>query len=98
MSANGSHTMTLYPLLADLAGLPVLVVGGGAVARRKAKALLDAGARVTVGAPRLDVELAQWADDGRVAWRRGEFVPDWLDGMWLAIAATDERALNASVA
>jgi len=90
--------MTLYPLFADLDGLPVLVVGGGAVARRKAKALLDAGARVTVGAPRLDVELAQWADDGRVAWRRGEFVPDWLDGMWLAIAATDERALNASVA
>lgn len=87
-----------YPLFADLHGLPVLVVGGGAVARRKAAALLEAGARVTVGAPRLDAELAQWADDGRIAWRRGGFVPDWLDGMWLAIAATGDRALNASVA
>ncbi|MDO1529713.1 siroheme synthase CysG [Fulvimonas sp. R45] len=87
-----------YPLFADLHGLPVLVVGGGAVARRKAAALLEAGARVTVGAPRLDAELAQWADDGRIAWRRGGFVPDWLDGMWLAIAASGDRALNASVA
>ena len=46
--------MKLYPLFADLKGLPVLVVGGGSVARRKVAALRDAGAQVRVGAPHID--------------------------------------------
>jgi hypothetical protein len=45
------HDMRLYPLFADLNGLPVLVVGGGNVAERKVAALLDACSLVGVGAP-----------------------------------------------
>jgi len=89
--------MNLYPMFVDLKGLPVLVVGGGVVARRKAEALLDAGAHVTVGAPGLDAELAQWVSDGRIVWRRGRFESAWLDGMWLVIAATADHALNAAI-
>ncbi|RDI99818.1 uroporphyrinogen-III C-methyltransferase [Dyella solisilvae] len=90
--------MKLYPIFADLHGLPVLVVGGGSVARRKAQMLLGAGARVSVGAPQLDEELAHQAEGGEITWRCGEFAPDWLEGMWLVIAATDDRQLNARVA
>jgi uroporphyrin-III C-methyltransferase/precorrin-2 dehydrogenase/sirohydrochlorin ferrochelatase len=85
-------------MFADLAGLPVLVVGGGSVACRKVEALLNAGARVTVGAPRLDERLVRQVEEGQVASRCGEFVPEWLDGMWLVIAATGDRSLNARVA
>ncbi len=88
----------LYPLFADLAGLPVLVVGGGSVAERKTAALLDAGARVRVGAPQLNSALAQWAAAGRIEHLAGEFQPAWLDEVWLVIAATDDRAINAEVA
>ncbi len=42
----------IYPTALRLLGRPVLVVGGGPVAARRAKGLLDAGARVTVVAPR----------------------------------------------
>ena len=90
--------MKLYPLFADLKGLPVLVVGGGGVARRKAAALRDAGARVRVGAPALDPELAAWIDGDRVTWLQGTYEPAWLEGVWLVIAATDDRELNARVA
>lgn len=90
--------MILYPLFADLRGRPVLVVGGGAVARRKAARLLAAGAVVTVGAPTVCVELAEWASAGRIVWRIGEFHPDWLDGHWLAVAATGVLGVNRAVA
>src|SRR5690606_32315123 len=45
-----NHGMRLFPLFADLQGRAVLVVGGGDVAARKIKALLEAGAAVTAGA------------------------------------------------
>jgi len=60
------HPPALFPLFADLRGRRVLVVGGGAVARRKAEALLQAGARVLVGAPVLEPQLAQWLAAARI--------------------------------
>ena len=88
----------LYPIFAELAARPVLVVGGGAVAARKAAALLEAGADVRIGAPVLTDELAGWVEQGRIRWIAGEFTEEWLDGVWLAIAATSDRDVNAAVA
>jgi len=91
-------TSLLFPLFADLRERLVLVVGGGAVAQRKAAALLEAGARVRVGAPDLSATLAAWAAQGRIEHLAGPFVPEWLEGAWLAIAATDDAAVNRAVA
>jgi len=75
--------MTLYPLQLVLVDRPVLLVGGGAVARHKADALLAAGARVTVVAPAIDEELA-----GRVACVRARaFEETDLDGACLVVSA-----------
>ena len=41
-----------FPLMIDLAGKTVLVVGGGAVAARKIRTLVSFGARVRVVSPR----------------------------------------------
>ncbi len=90
--------MKLYPLFADLSGRPVLVVGGGVVGERKAAALWEAGARVTVGAPHLNPTLLAWVEQGRVAWRAGSFEDAWLDDVWLVVAATDDPALHARIA
>ena len=88
----------LFPLFADLRGRPVLVVGGGAVARRKVQALLEAGAHVAVGALALDAELDRLAEAGRIDYLDGVFEPDWLDSMWLVIAATGDERVNRAVA
>jgi uroporphyrin-III C-methyltransferase/precorrin-2 dehydrogenase/sirohydrochlorin ferrochelatase len=85
-------------MFADLTGLPVLVVGGGTVAERKTMVLLDAGAQVRVGAPELNTALAEWAAAGRIEHLPGPFEPGWLEGVWLVIAATDDRVINAEVA
>jgi uroporphyrin-III C-methyltransferase/precorrin-2 dehydrogenase/sirohydrochlorin ferrochelatase len=87
----------LYPLFARLDSLPVLVVGGGVVAQRKTRALLEAGARVTVGAPELTPALSQWQADGSITCITGDFDERWLDAAWLVIAATDDRDVNQRV-
>jgi len=87
----------LFPLFADLRGRRVLVVGGGSVARRKVEALLAAGGLVAVGAPMLEPTLARWAAEGRIGHRKGRFEPAWLDDAWLAVAATDDVAVNLAV-
>lgn len=88
----------LFPLFADLRSRRVLVVGGGAVARRKLEPLLAAGARVVVGAPRLDADVAALWTEGRIEHLAGRFTPDWLDGAWLVVAATDDGEVNRAVA
>lgn len=88
----------LYPIFADLAGRPVLVVGGGGVAERKVAALLEAGADVHVGAPEFTPNLVAWAQQQRISLICGRFVESWLDQRWLVIAATGDADVNAAVA
>ncbi|EGX6955274.1 uroporphyrinogen-III C-methyltransferase [Aeromonas hydrophila] len=89
--------MDYLPIFCRLDNKPVLLVGGGEVAERKARLLLDAGAQLTVVAPELDPELAVLAANGSIEWLAGEFAPQQLAGKWLVVAATDRREVNALV-
>ncbi|MCK2085885.1 uroporphyrinogen-III C-methyltransferase [Aeromonas sp. 3925] len=89
--------MDYLPIFCRLDNKPVLLVGGGEVAERKARLLLDAGAQLTVVAPELDPELAELAANGNIEWLAGEFAPQQLAGKWLVVAATDRREVNALV-
>ncbi|PPU39573.1 uroporphyrinogen-III C-methyltransferase [Xanthomonas arboricola] len=89
---------SVFPLLADLRGRAVLVIGGGAEAERATAALLQAGALPLVGAPELSPQLHGWAQAGRLHWLVGRFEPAWLDlpdqPVWLTIAASTAPDLN----
>ena len=82
-----------FPLFADIAGWPCLVVGAGAVGLRRAEVLAAHGACVRVVAPQRSGELP-----AGVAWRQRPFSPEDVEGCRLAVAATDDRAVNAQVA
>ena len=76
-----------------VAGKRCVVVGGGGVASRKARGLLERGAEVVVISPQVSAELATDA----VEIHRRPYEPGDLEGAFLAFAATDSREANAAV-
>ena len=92
MSERGN--VVLYPIFLDLSGRRCVVVGGGEVANRKARKLLQARARVVVISPELGAELESVAVEiHRRPYREGD-----LEGACLAFVATNSREVNAAVA
>lgn len=85
----------LYPIHLDVRGRRCLVVGGGAVALRKVRGLLAAQSCIRLVAP----EVLREADDlpGLQIFRE-RYRREHLEGCRLAIAATNDPAVNASVA
>ncbi|MFD7310114.1 uroporphyrinogen-III C-methyltransferase [Promicromonospora sp. NPDC059942] len=98
----------IYPLGLQVAGRLVVVVGGGPVAARRVRSLLDAGARVRLVAPHAvlgeqGIAVASESSDdelapGTVQWVRREYRTGDLDGAWLAHTATGSAAADQQVA
>jgi precorrin-2 dehydrogenase/sirohydrochlorin ferrochelatase len=84
-----------YPIVLDLAGRRAVVVGGGRVALRKARALAEAGARVTAVAPEF---LPEFAAAAGVECVEAPYAAEHLTEAVLAVAATDDPAVNRRVA
>jgi len=82
-----------YMACLDVAGRRCLVVGGGTVGLEKAAGLVACGARVTVVSPELHDGLRRLGVD----WRARRYEPGDLEGMFLVIAATSDRAANEAV-
>ena len=90
-----------YPMELEITGRCCVIVGGGAVAERKAGPLLAAGADVTVIAPQLTAGLAAWREQGRLGYMATAYQPGLLSHMdevpFLVFAATDDKEVNAAV-
>lgn len=89
--------MEYFPLFVDLKRKPCLVIGGGVVALRKIRQLLAADAQVTVNAPDLHPELAEWVSEGRLRHENRAYDEDLISDHFLVIAATDDTQINTRV-
>lgn len=88
-----------YPLMVRLTGRKCIVVGGGKVAARKVRGLLEAGAdKVIVISPRISQELELLAAESSIALEKREYLINDLNGAFLVFAATDSRETNSSIA
>ncbi len=90
--------ISYYPVFLNVAGKKCVVVGGGQVALRKVKGLLDAGAEVRVISPALCPGLIRLAETARIVLETRQFQPGDLKGAAIAIAATDDNRTNSEVA
>jgi len=90
--------MRYYPVFLDIAGKPVVVIGGGNIAHQKVVGLLKVGAEVTVVSPELNPEMASLAGQGKFRHVIRDYEAGDLEGYVLAFVATDDRSVNSTVA
>ncbi len=86
--------MSYFPLFMELKDRDCLVVGGGRVAWRKVKVLMDFGAQVSVVAPEIIPEIREL---GPAQQTEREFEDGDVQGRTLVVAATDDEVLNQRV-
>lgn len=90
--------MTDYPIcLNNLHRTRCIVVGGGSVAERKVRSLLEAGATVRVISPDLTETLQEWATQGTIQHIPRAYQSGDLEGAFLTFAATDSREINRAI-
>ncbi|MPZ53585.1 MAG: phosphoadenylyl-sulfate reductase [Acidimicrobiia bacterium] len=86
-----------YPVLFNLEGRRVVVVGGGDVATEKVEQLVPTGASLFVIAPDLSPTISNLAAGGAIHWVARRYRPGDLLGAYLVVAATNEPDTNAAV-
>src|SRR5215469_16087143 len=87
---QGMLDTPFYIACLRLAGRRCVVVGGGEIGLEKVEGLLACGADVTLVAPAAHPELVELAREGSIDWHQREYRRDDLDGMLIAIAATND--------
>jgi uroporphyrin-III C-methyltransferase/precorrin-2 dehydrogenase/sirohydrochlorin ferrochelatase len=89
--------LEFLPVCLKLTNAPVLLVGGGTVATRKARLLLRAGASLTVVSPTITKELESLLAEYGGDWQQAHYSEEKLHGKRLAVAATPDRSINEQI-
>lgn len=87
-----------YPVYLNLTGKLCIVVGGGMVAERKVRSLLECDARVRVISPEVSNALLEAVNSGKIELCLREYSSDDINGAFLVISATDRDNINRQVA
>ena len=89
--------MAKYPIFLELGGRRVVLVGGGAVAVRKAGSLLEAGARLVVVAHRANDAITDLCTRHGAELIRDRYAKQYIAQAVLVIAATDDLKVNEQI-
>ncbi|MGG0236915.1 precorrin-2 dehydrogenase [Bacillus rhizoplanae] len=84
----------LYPLIFNLQGKIVVIIGGGKIAYRKAVGLKDTGAIVTVVSPDICEEMEKLS---YITWKQKAFTEEDIKDAHLIYAATNHHDVNMMV-
>lgn len=90
----------MYPIALNLQSKSVLIVGGGAVASRKAPPLLIAGAKLSIISPEITDSLNALVEQGQIHWYKQAYESSLLITLKpiLVFAATSSQTVNQQIA
>ncbi|KGP91082.1 precorrin-2 dehydrogenase [Pontibacillus chungwhensis BH030062] len=89
--------MSQLPLMVEMTGLCAVVIGGGKVACKRAKALVENGAIVTIISPHLTDSLQELVSLGKIKWLDKRFEASDAREAFLLVVATDDEEVNERV-
>ena len=92
--------MDYLPIFTNIRNQHCIIVGGGAVAARKADLFIKSHAKVTVISPELKQEMKHHLERGLIFWRKeifSEELMNTLETPKLVISATDFQEVNIAV-
>ena len=87
----------MYPINLQIEGLPCLVIGGGPIAWRKIRRLLDEKAKVTVWAPEVVAPISELAAQKKLQWEKKRYEPGMARDYRLVITACGVQAVAERV-
>ena len=86
-----------FPIFIDISDKKVVVVGGGNIATRRVKILLQFTKLIMVVAPVITQELSDLAGEGKITWLCGEYRLELIEKADIVIAATNRPGVNHQV-
>jgi len=98
MNKKTSKRIVYYPVSLNIQGKRCVVIGGGKVALRKVKMLLDCGANVSVISPKPHPDIAKLSKERAIHLIQRDYEAQDLKGAVIAIACTDVKEVNRKVA
>lgn len=90
--------VSFYPVNLQIHDRLCIVVGGGSVAERKVKGLLEAGACVTVLSPEITPQLAELSKEKKITHVGRTYGEGDVKGFFIVICATNNELINRLVA
>ena len=93
--------MADFPLFINMDGRKVMVIGGGSIALRKIRILIEYGADIRMISSKITDELKLLADKKYIVWTNENLTEhnlDYLAEAFLVICASDDKALNKMAA
>ncbi|PEI52024.1 precorrin-2 dehydrogenase [Bacillus pseudomycoides] len=84
----------IYPIMCNLQGKTVVIIGGGKIAYRKAAGLKNTGARVTIVSPYICEEMENLT---YITWKEKMFTEEDIKDAHLIYAATNHHDVNMMV-
>ncbi len=82
----------------DLYGKDAVVIGGGKVANRKIRSLVEAGASVTVVSPEVTANIKKLVQQGQINWIKKQVEAKDYQDAFVVIAATNGPDVNQRIA
>jgi precorrin-2 dehydrogenase / sirohydrochlorin ferrochelatase len=87
----------LYPMFVNLMGKKVVVIGGGPVATRKLKGLVETGAIISVVSPTVTNEMEKLILSNPIDWLERVYQEGDLTEAHLVVVATNDNRVNQRI-